>query len=257
MTTTVRQTGTGYVDGHSMLGEIWNLEYQHTDGRLEIVDNVEALCRRVLKLSAPNRHPELLETPPLEPADWDESLAYLLGQVFVLLERYRPRDRRSVLGAWLKQELRWDLLDYWEARYGRNGERRVFDARIVDAGVDDGDPGLHRPDEPAASGAADPAGDRAFPREWTDAVGDRGGARPAEGLGVEQGGGGAGRADRRGAGADRRDGAQVAGSARGAPPWVDCVSCAWRHYPWAPNGVPGWHFPATCTGCGEPMAAAA
>lgn len=230
-----------------MLPSIVDIRHHPTGA---IVDNVEALCRSVVTRCANGRD--------LEDCDYVEALGFLLGRVVEVVDRYAPANDRSRIGAWLKQELLWDLQDHWERLNGRNGEKRVYDSRRVeqarrDGGVDDGDPGVHRPDHLAGQGAADVEGDRAFPREWSDVVGDRGGTRPAEGLGVEPGGGGAGGADRRGAGAGRRDGRGVAGQDRGAPAWLDCVSCEWRHYPFAPNGFPGWHYPDACLSCGAAL----
>lgn len=246
----------------SLLGRTWDLRVGHRNGAYMVdppdwhprcdllVDNVEGLCRKILN-AANDRLPERLEW-----ADYDESLGYLLGRAVELVPRYRPRDQRSQLGAWLKQELHWDLLDYWERVHGRKGEKRVVDLRpaLAAAGVADGDPGLDRPDQPAARSAGDADADRALPREWSDLPADRGTlvADTVGGLGLDAGGGGQGGVGRAGVVAGGRAGAEVAGADPRAA-WLDCLSCSWRHYPSAPNGVPGWHYPDACTSCGRTL----
>jgi len=234
-----------------MLPTVLTLRHQPTG---HTVENVEALCRKVLDAAAGGLRSRL------EASDYAESLAFLLGQTAVLLDRYNPRDDRSSLGGWLKQELRWDLLDYWEAWYGRSGEKRVFDSRLLeagarDAGVDDGDPGMDRPGSPAAEGAGDDPGAWTFPRGWLDPDGDRGGGRLLEGCPVGEGGGATPGADRGGAPAGRPDGRPTAIPPRRAP-FRDCEACGWRSYPQAPNGLPGWHLDEVCLGCGAELDAA-
>lgn len=34
-------------------------------------------------------------------------------------------------------------------------------------------------------------------------------------------------------------------------PWIDCVACAWRHYPNTANGR--WHIATSCANCGAPL----
>jgi hypothetical protein len=41
--------------------------------------------------------------------------------------------------------------------------------------------------------------------------------------------------------------------ARAVPvPWVDCLACAWRHYPITSAGR--WHIATACASCGKPLA---
>lgn len=34
-------------------------------------------------------------------------------------------------------------------------------------------------------------------------------------------------------------------------PWIDCASCAWRHYPSTAGGR--WHIATHCANCGNPL----
>lgn len=248
----------------SLLGRTWDLRVGYRNGAYQVdpagwhphrdllVANVEGLCRKILN-AANDRLPERLEW-----ADYDESLGYLLGRAVELIPRYRPRDSRSQLGAWLKQELAWDLLDMWERVHGRHGEKRVVDTRPLTGAVADSDPRLDRPDEAPAGGAGEPDSDRALPREWSDLPADRreADAGTVGGLGLHAGRGGEAGADRASDRAGRRDGREAAGPGARAT-WHDCLACGWRHYPAAPNGVPGWHYPDACLACGDALEVAA
>ncbi|RDI73295.1 hypothetical protein Gocc_2895 [Gaiella occulta] len=224
-----------------MLAVVWDLEHQG-----ETVRNVEGLCRKTL-----NRNPRAAQ---IEACDYDDALAYLLGAVVELLPHYRPRDSGSRLGAYLAWKLGFLLSDYLDKRDGRHGEKRVVDTRYADAaardhGLDDQDPGLHRPDQAAGGGDGDPRTDRALPRGWAELEGDRAALRPIGRLGVDPDREGAASATGRGGQVRSGDGSRAARADRGAA-WRDCPGCGWRHYPEAPNGTPGWHYPDRCTCCG-------
>lgn len=248
-------SATGY--SNSMLPVVWDYTHPVTG---EIVYNVEALCRGHLRrLSAG-------VTPPLGPADYAESLGFMLGEVIVLAEQKYDPARASSLGEFLNARMPGVLIDYWRRFYGRKGERRVYDLRRLERaagdsaetadGFDHGDLGVDRPNDSLAGGADSAQGAWALPREWTESDGDGGTVRPAQGLGAGPGAADPVSVDRRGVGTSGRDGLAVAGAPRGAA-WHDCVSCGWRHYPWAPNGVLGWHYPEACLACGTAMAVVA
>lgn len=240
-----------YADG--MLRTVWTLELAG-----ERVENVEGLCRGVLNRVAAGI------SPPLERCDYDEWLGWLLGQVVVLTHPDSPNPYDATKGgplrAWLYTELVRDLIDELRRRWGRQGQKRVVDGRLAeqafrDAGGDDRAARVDLSRGVAAEGADDAGRDRTFPREWTDLPGDRGavGADPVGGLGGVAGGGGPGRADRAGAGEVGGAVGEAARAGVGAPAWVDCGGCGWRHYPFAPNGVEWWHFPDRCVSCGAEL----
>lgn len=116
-----------------MLPTIFDLE---RDG--QVVRNVEALARSVLNRLAVAR--------PLEPADYDEALAFLIGEAYVIAaERWPPRrDRYPVLGAYLSVALPTALIDYLRKVAGRDGTRRALSREAFEhaaraAGSDDDD----------------------------------------------------------------------------------------------------------------------
>jgi hypothetical protein len=101
-----------------MLPIVW--DYTHP-GTGEVVRNVEGLCRSVLDRVA-------AKLPrPLEPADYAESLAFLLAEVVVLAETKYDPTRSSGLGGFLSARLGFRLIDYWRRSYGQHGEKRVVD----------------------------------------------------------------------------------------------------------------------------------
>lgn len=232
----------------SFLPRIWQITHAGTPkGPLrpdEQVGNTEGLCRGVLK--------ELTRglSEPVEDADWVDSLGFLLGETVVLAAKY-PRGRPGfVFRAWLYQRLCWALIDHWRRTWGRHGEKRVADLRKLEdvyrqAGVDDGD----RPAARLEQAAGGDGLDSQDALRWLFADGDRedvepdGGSRRDATTAAEGCDGGAG------VGAVGRAVGAVAGSSRGASPWRDCVTCGWRHYPHAPNGVDRWTFPDFCTNC--------
>lgn len=124
-----------------MLPAVWQLE-RHG----QVVDNVEGLCRAVL-----NRAASRLQQP-LEDADYQESLAFLLGEVVVITEERWPprRDRYPSLGAYLSIALPTALVDHWRSVYGRNGMKRVLPADALeqaarDRGADDSGGAISEP----------------------------------------------------------------------------------------------------------------
>jgi hypothetical protein len=155
----------------------------------EIVEDVESLVWGVI-----GRTPT---TRDLSDADRDELFSALLERTVVLTRKYDPsRDdprRRAPLQfrPWLFQRLRLAAIDELRHWHGRQGQKRVFDERLLDAarrrvGVDDGDPGVDRPD-PATSEDASFAGAlRTLPPRRTNALGDRERARLLRGLGVHE-----------------------------------------------------------------------
>jgi hypothetical protein len=187
--------------------------------------DVEPLCRGVLK-EMTRRH-----SKQLEPADFEESLGFLLGEVVVLDRRY-DSTRGGTFTGYLYDRLRFRLQDYWRSTDGRHGEKRVHP---------DGDLG---PDRVGEAAGGDPA-DRTDADRWLHSEGDRGGARAEAGPGVGAREGVA--PGDRGAGA--RAGS-VGGAARG--PWADC-RCGVRNFVQPPNGRPDWHLEALCAGCGAPL----
>lgn len=235
----------------SMLGRVFDY---HVDvaGRAHVVRNVEGLCRSVL-----NRFAAAV-TPPLEPAEYDDSLRHLLGAVVELATTKYDPGRGGAVGDYLYARLPGVLIDYWRGWHGRNGEKRILDARAIeqalrDAGVDDGDSGVRGRGGAAGEGAADADADRTFPREWAELPGDRGADGPVGGLGIDAGAGGGGRAARAGAAEGGRAGGQATRACGGAAAFLDCGTCGWRHYPAAPNGLARWHFPLSCAACGSAL----
>lgn len=117
----------------SLLGRTWDLRVGIRDGRVIIdppdwridrdqqVLNVEALCRAVLNRTAARL------TRPLEPAEYDEALLFLLGEVVVIaLQRWPPRRAKyPVLGAYISIALPSALIDHFRWYYGRDGHKRV------------------------------------------------------------------------------------------------------------------------------------
>lgn len=213
------------------------------------VPDVEALCRGVIR--------SLTSADPLPLDDELETLSQLFEQTVKLQAAYDPTKAGILFRPWLYSELQRDAIDFWRTFYGRKGEKRVADSRRLDAaardaGVDDGAPGMDRPDPASEAGEDGAPGDRAFPREWTDLSRDRRADRPVGGL-------------RRGEGhldpaVDGRRGAQgrgqavgrVAGADRGSVPWIDCLTCGIRNFCAPPNGIDAWHF-AACVGCGSTL----
>jgi len=84
------------------------------------VADVEMLCRGALaeQLRRTNVDPS--------PADYDEALAYLLGEVVVLEQRFEERPGIQ-FRPWLYSMLRRRVIDYWRSWYGRNGQHRIPD----------------------------------------------------------------------------------------------------------------------------------
>lgn len=108
-----------------MLPDVWPLH--------DVAD-VEALCRGVIA----ERTGDHGRRYGLESCDFDEALAFLLGEV-VVLERVYDFTRAGIqFRPWLYVRLGWKLIDFWRSFYGRHGEKRVFDERVADAEHDVG-----------------------------------------------------------------------------------------------------------------------
>lgn len=187
---------------------------------------------------------------PVEPVERAEALQVLRIQLWRTSCKYDSRSHiRFRVYAYF--ELYNDAIDHFRSERGRHGQHRVFDARfeLPDVDLDDAAAGADRLDGAASP---DPADD---PESWAAdaggllAEGDRAPARP---LGRQ-----GGRARRRTADGDHRPGGPARGragaAAAGARPgaaFIDCAECGWRSYREAPNGLPGWHWPDACPGCG-------
>lgn len=246
-----------YMGATTMLQARWTITELVRDSKpwplKEPVRDVEALCRDVVRraikaLPRDQNGPGAGGAMKLTSSEFDEALAFCIGQVHVLLPAYDlARERNgSRLAGWLSAELRWDLLDYWRspAGFGRHGQHRLHD----------GDPGVREVDEPDTESAGDRTDDWASPLVGLLQSGDRQVARQERILGLRTGRRAAAGARGGGAGAVGRVGGPVAGPVGGAGrsvPWVDCGGCGWRTFPQAPNGVDRWHYPTTCLGCGS------
>lgn len=101
---------------------------------LRDVTDVEQLCRGVLGRAGAHT--------TFRSCDFDESLAFLLGEVHIQDLRFVAKgyDRRAgyLFRPWLFNQLSSRLIDHWRSFYGRRGEKRVVDHRIVEQ--------LHRSD---------------------------------------------------------------------------------------------------------------
>lgn len=84
--------------------------------------DIEPLCKGVLVEMARR------SSMKLEPADHDESLAFLLGEVVVLDRKYDAGRAGIVFAPWLYQRLRWAIVDHWRSFYGRQGQHRLPDS---------------------------------------------------------------------------------------------------------------------------------
>lgn len=81
------------------------------------VHDVEGACRTVLTEELRRRGAFL------EPADFDDALAYLIAEAWVASTRYHP-DRGTTLRTWLFWSLRTRIVpEYYRHRFGRNGHR--------------------------------------------------------------------------------------------------------------------------------------
>jgi len=208
--------------------------------RDERVDG-EAFVRKVLE--------KVLRRDPIdvEPCEREEAVAFLLAQLWIVSEHYDSRSHIR-FGVFAYTSLWQDAYDHFRKVRGRHGQHRVVDTR----GFVDGDLGV----DPVADRASGDPGDD--PDGWGAdgggllAVGDRPAARLFGGGGGSPVGPDAPVAGGGGAGEGGRAGGPVAGAAVGA--WfVDCAGCGWRSYLEPPNGLPGWHRPASCVSCGAPL----
>ncbi|MFL5911427.1 MAG: hypothetical protein ACJ768_12735 [Gaiellaceae bacterium] len=95
-------------------------------GRTVVVADVEYLCAAVVREVAASGQPYA----PRSFAQMDEELAFLLGQVDMLVSRYDPSRGRAVYDpwrdgfrAWLYLELKRDEIDNCRSRFGRDGAK--------------------------------------------------------------------------------------------------------------------------------------
>jgi hypothetical protein len=220
---------------------------------LRDVPDVEGLCRGVLDEVCRR------EKVVLEDADFDEALAFLLGEIVIVERRFDPT-RGVPFRPYAYGTLRFRLIDFFRSFYGRSGQHRVL-AEGEGALVEDGDDGDRRAapgrgdrlDGAHARGAGDGADDGSLAYRRLLESRDRTLLREVRRLGLRPPGPAAGRD--RSAGRRQDEGALLVGSG----PWLDCPACGWRSYLAAPNGKPGWTAPADCVGCGaelEPIARA-
>lgn len=209
----------------------------------EEIENVEGLCRGVLKRLASG------VTPRLEPCEWEDALAFLLGEAYVQSALYDASRAGIRPRPWLFDRLGKRLIDEWRSRrcFGRDGQYRT---PIV---VDDDDPGVDRLEGASAAVSSDRAEDWADALEWLYVEGDRETLREERRLGLETPGRAQAGPDRPGALTLVRDLGRAPGADRVAAPWRDCA-CGWRIYAQAPNGYPGWHYPERCPACGSGLA---
>jgi len=94
--------------------------------RETVLEDVEYLCAAIVHENAKGRALYALRTF----AQMDEALAFLLGQVGTLLDRYDPTRGTQIhdphtkgFRAWLYLELKRDLIDDCRSRYGRDGQK--------------------------------------------------------------------------------------------------------------------------------------
>lgn len=158
----------------------------------DVVD-VEALARGAL-LQAHRRWPV-----PLEPCDFDDTLAFLLAQAFTVLDGKYPAARARkpwlVFRPWLFQELVTDTIDYWRSQRGRRGQHvheslekghdadGLDDAWLIDP-ADPVDDQLADRLADAREQSADGVEDRLADLDWLQATRDRGLAREDGKLGL-------------------------------------------------------------------------
>jgi hypothetical protein len=136
---------TAIVNPHTggMLPIVWDYTHPATG---ETVLNVEALCRKVLNRAASPA------SRPLEPADYDDALAFLLAEVIVIAEERWPprRNRYPSLAGYLAIALPTALVDHWRSVHGRGGWKRVVDMSaleraVLDSGADEYDGSTSEP----------------------------------------------------------------------------------------------------------------
>ena len=135
------------------------------------VADVEMLCRGALaeQLRRTNVDPS--------PTDYDEALAYLLGEVVVLEQRFEERPGIQ-FRPWLYSMLRRRVIDYWRSWYGRNGQHRIIDQRPAEQGRADrleaigSSDGIVDTDGPRPDrlDGAVARGEGGSPEDWPDAV---------------------------------------------------------------------------------------
>lgn len=226
-----------FIGTNSMLRESFDLEIGG-----ETVENIEGMARGILKRLAPG------VTPPLEPCERDDAIAFMLGEAVVQAELYDATRAGMQPRPWLYDRLGKRLIDEWRSKrqFGRSGQYRA----VVLSDVD----GTARVDQLDGSPSTLP-GDRS--EDWADALEglydrrDREADREARRLGL--------RAPRRAKAKPDRAGARALGRAiersagedpRAQAAFRDCGRCGWRVYAQAPNGEPGWHYPDDCPACG-------
>lgn len=88
---------------------------------LRDVEDVEMLCRGALA--------EMLRrcNLDLEPVDYDDTLAFLLGEVVTLERRFDAKVAEKpglIFRPWLFQQVKSRAVDYWRSWFGRQGQKR-------------------------------------------------------------------------------------------------------------------------------------
>lgn len=111
-----------------MLPSPWAVTFRATG---EVVQDVESLARGVMGVEGWPAY--------LEPADNDELLTHLLGEVIVAETKYTRRDGIEAR-PWLFQRLRFRARDWRDRFYGHNGQHRTL-AEIPNWTDDDGEHG--------------------------------------------------------------------------------------------------------------------
>lgn len=243
-----RMSTTTYAASNSMLPELTFLDL----GGESI--EVESLCRGVLKRLAPG------VSPPLEPCEHDDALAFLLGEIFVQASLYDATRAGIRPRPWLFDRIGLRLIDEWRRVFGRNGQRRPALSATgahhrggmnVESGLrlDLRDPRMDRLEQATATLSSDRSTDWPDDLERLYARGDRETLREERRLGLDTPRRAPSSSDRAGARALVRVERRAPSKDRVAAPWRDC-RCGWRVYAQAPNGYPGWHYPECCPACG-------
>lgn len=175
-----------------MLPTVWHL-YDRDVPDLEavaighiLVFDVEGLCRGVVDEKLP-AFQFFTGDPRPQPADYDEALGFLLGEVVVQVDRYVHAPGRE-LRPFLYNRLRFRIVDLWRRVYGRNGEKRADSLDRLVGTPDDGDSRASRLDLFVPNGAEDADRDRYPDLARALAINRRAAAREVGHLRVESDG---------------------------------------------------------------------
>jgi hypothetical protein len=123
---------------------------------LHNIRDVEAFCRRIL-----DNH--IRKTSNLGPDDYDEALAYLIGETWILSERFTPNGPHVKFSPYAHKLLNCRIVDWRRSRYrtrwqftGSTHERQRVDPLSLDHHQPDG----HPLSESLTAPTGDPATDR-------------------------------------------------------------------------------------------------